>query len=59
MLMVDVIFANVFQPDQAFIWGLNLAIFFKNCADFVISIKASCIDSTKSPEDVYISEIEE
>jgi len=56
--MVDVIFADVAQPDQARILGLNAAMFVKNRGHFVISIKASCVDSTKAPELVYAQEIE-
>lgn len=56
--MVDVIFADVAQPDQARILGHNAGMFVKNRGHFVISIKASCIDSTKEPEIVYQSEIE-
>ena len=51
--MVDVIFADVAQPDQARILGLNAGMFVKNRGHFVISIKASCIDSTKPAEVVY------
>ena len=56
--MVDVIFADVAQPDQARILGINAAMFVKNRGHFVVSIKASCIDSTKAPEVVFASEIE-
>lgn len=56
--MVDVIFADVAQPDQARILGLNAAMFVKNRGHFVISIKASCVDSTKPPEVVYAQEID-
>ena len=55
--MVDVIFADVAQPDQARILGLNAAMFVKNRGHFVISIKASCIDSTLAPEIVYANEV--
>ena len=58
MPMVDVIFADVAQPDQARIHGLNAAQFVKNRGHFVISIKASCVASTLQPEVVYASEIE-
>lgn len=58
MPMVDVIFADVAQPDQARILGLNAAMFVKNRGQFVISIKASCVDSTLSPEVVFAAEIE-
>lgn len=56
--MVDVIFADVAQPDQARILGLNAGMFVKNRGHFVLSIKASCIDSTKAAEIVYAQEIE-
>jgi rRNA 2'-O-methyltransferase fibrillarin len=56
--MVDVIFADVAQPDQARILGLNAAMFVKNRGHFVISIKASCIDSTIAPEIVYANEVQ-
>eukprot|EP01026_Neomeris_dumetosa_P017415 TRINITY_DN1667_c0_g1_i15.p1 TRINITY_DN1667_c0_g1~~TRINITY_DN1667_c0_g1_i15.p1 ORF type:complete len:272 (-),score=46.78 TRINITY_DN1667_c0_g1_i15:94-849(-) len=55
--MVDVIFADVAQPDQARIVGLNAQYFLKNGGNFVISIKASCIDSTASPEAVFAHEV--
>ena len=58
MPMVDVIFADVAQPDQARILGLNAALFVKNRGHFVIAIKASCVDSTKPAEAVFASEIE-
>ena len=55
--MVDVIFADVAQPDQARIVGLNASYFLKNGGNFVISIKASCIDSTAPPEAVFAREV--
>jgi len=55
--MVDVIFADVAQPDQARIVGLNAQYFLKNGGHFVISIKANCIDSTSPAEAVFASEI--
>jgi rRNA 2'-O-methyltransferase fibrillarin len=55
--MVDVIFADVAQPDQARIVGLNGQYFLKNGGNFVISIKASCIDSTAVPEAVFAREV--
>lgn len=56
--MVDCIFADVAQPDQARILGLNASMFVKNRGHFVISIKAACVDSTKEPEVVFTSEIQ-
>ena len=55
--MVDTIFADVAQPDQARILGLNAAMFVKNRGHFVIAIKASCVDSTVAPEVVYANEV--
>jgi rRNA 2'-O-methyltransferase fibrillarin len=55
--MVDVVFADVAQPDQARIVGLNAQYFLKNSGNFVISIKASCIDSTAPPEAVFAREV--
>lgn len=58
MGMVDVIFADVAQPDQARIVGLNAHYFLKNEGHYVISIKASCIDSTAPAEQVFAREVE-
>jgi len=55
--MVDVVFADVAQPDQARIVALNAQYFLKTGGNFVISIKASCIDSTAQPEAVFAREI--
>jgi len=55
--MVDVVFADVAQPDQGRIVALNAHHFLKNQGNFVISIKASCIDSTASPEAVFAREV--
>jgi len=55
--MVDVVFADVAQPDQARIVGLNSSYFLKNGGHFVISIKANCIDSTVAAPAVFASEI--
>lgn len=55
--MVDTIFADVAQPDQARIVALNAHHFLKNNGNFVISIKASCIDSTAAPEAVFSNEV--
>lgn len=55
--MVDVVFADVAQPDQARIVGHNAQYFLKNDGHFVISIKANCIDSTAPAEAVFAKEI--
>jgi rRNA 2'-O-methyltransferase fibrillarin len=56
--MVDVIFSDVAQPDQARILALNASYFLKNGGHFVISIKANCIDSTMPAEAVFAAEVE-
>ncbi|CBK19645.2 uncharacterized protein [Blastocystis hominis] len=56
--MVDTIFADVAQPDQARIVGLNAKYFLKDGGHCVISIKASCIDSTASAEAVFAAEVQ-
>jgi len=56
--MVDTIFADVAQPDQARIVGINAQHFLKTGGHCVISIKASCIDSTAAPEAVFAAEVE-
>jgi rRNA 2'-O-methyltransferase fibrillarin len=56
--MVDVIFADVAQPDQARIICLNAHHFLKNQGHIVISIKANCIDSTVEAEAVFAKEVE-
>jgi len=55
--MVDVIFADVAQPNQAQIIALNAHHFLKTGGHFVISIKANCIDSTASAEIVFAKEV--
>ena len=56
--MVDCIFADVAQPDQARIVALNAALFLKNEGHSVISIKANCIDSTAPAEHVFAKEVQ-
>lgn len=55
--MVDVLFADVAQPDQARIVALNAHHFLKNNGHFMISIKANCIDSTVEPAAVFAKEV--
>jgi rRNA 2'-O-methyltransferase fibrillarin len=55
--MVDVLFADVAQPDQARILALNAQYFLKTGGAFVISIKANCIDSTAPAEAVFANEV--
>lgn len=56
--MVDVIFADVAQPDQARIVGLNAHLFLKIGGGVLVSIKANCIDSTAAPEAVFAREVQ-
>ncbi|EGN95843.1 hypothetical protein SERLA73DRAFT_60134, partial [Serpula lacrymans var. lacrymans S7.3] len=55
---VDVIFADVAQPDQARIVIHNAQYFLKDGGHIVISIKASCIDSTVAPATVFVQEVQ-
>jgi len=56
--MVDVIFADIAQPDQARILAHNAHMFVKNRGHFVLAIKATCVDSTLDPQVVYQSEVD-
>jgi rRNA 2'-O-methyltransferase fibrillarin len=57
--MVDVIFSDVAQPDQARIIIINAQNYLKNGGGFVFSIKANCIDSTAEPAAVFAAQIQE
>ncbi|KAI9668631.1 MAG: Small subunit processome complex component [Alyxoria varia] len=56
--LVDCIFADVAQPDQARIVALNANTFLKHNGGVIVSIKANCIDSTKNPAQVFAHEVE-
>ncbi|KAF8624135.1 hypothetical protein AX15_006039 [Amanita polypyramis BW_CC] len=55
---VDVIFADVAQPDQARIVIFNAQNFLRDNGHVVISIKASCIDSTMPPATIFANEVQ-
>merc|ERR1712037_834466 len=55
--MIDTIFADVAQPDQARIVAINAQYFLKTGGHFVISVKANCIDSTAEAEAVFAGEV--
>ncbi|KAI0035056.1 Fibrillarin-domain-containing protein [Vararia minispora EC-137] len=55
---VDVIFADVAQPDQARIVAINAENFLKAGGHAVISIKANCIDSTLPANVVFHNEVQ-
>ena len=57
--MVDTIFADVAQPDQARIVLENAKQFLKDGGHIVVSVKASCIDSTAPPDVVFASQRKE
>ena len=57
--MVDCIFSDVAQPDQARIITINAEHFLKNGGGFVFSIKANCVDSTAEPEAVFSQQLDE
>lgn len=54
--MVDFVFADVAQPDQARIIALNCRHYLKNGGIFMMAVKASCIDSTQEPKVVFAAE---
>ncbi|KAH7362873.1 Fibrillarin-domain-containing protein [Plectosphaerella cucumerina] len=58
MPMVDAIFADVAQPDQARIVAMNAHHFLKVGGGILISIKANCIDSTAPAAKVFAAEVE-
>lgn len=55
--MVDCVFADVAQPDQARIIAENIHMYLKNGGIFLISLKANCIDSTNEPDVVFVNEV--
>lgn len=55
--MVDVVFADVAQPDQARIVALNAHHFLRTEGHVVMSIKANCVDSTAPAEVVFAGEV--
>jgi len=55
--MVDVIFSDISQPDQSRIVMENAQYFLKDEGGIVISIKASCVDSSVPPEKVFADEV--
>jgi rRNA 2'-O-methyltransferase fibrillarin len=57
--MVDCVFSDVAQPDQARIVIMNAEYFLKNGGGLVFSIKANCIDSTAEPAAVFASQVQE
>lgn len=54
--MVDNVFSDVAQSDSTRILSLNAQYFLKSGGHVILSIKASCIDSTAQPEAVFAEE---
>lgn len=55
--MVDVIFSDISQPDQSRIVMENAQYFLKDEGGILISIKASCVDSSVPAEKVFSDEV--
>lgn len=55
--MVDVIFSDVSQPDQSRIVMENAQYFLRDDGGILISVKASCVDSSVPADTVFANEI--
>ncbi|KAI5152123.1 rRNA 2'-O-methyltransferase fibrillarin [Enteropsectra breve] len=55
--MVDVIFSDVSQPDQSRIVMENANYFLKDDGGILISVKASCVDSSLPSEKIFADEV--
>jgi len=55
--MVDAIFSDVSQPDQCRIVMENAQYFLKEGGGILISVKASCVDSSAPAEKVFADEV--
>ncbi|MEM0454034.1 MAG: fibrillarin-like rRNA/tRNA 2'-O-methyltransferase [Sulfolobales archaeon] len=55
---VEVIYADVAQPDQASLVLLNARLFLKDGGYLYLAIKARSIDVTKEPDEIYRREID-
>jgi len=58
LTMVDLIFSDIAQPDQARIMSINANHFLRSGGFFIITIKASCIDSTSEPSLIFSKEVQ-
>lgn len=56
--LVDVLFADVAQPDQVDIVSNNAKKYLKQGGMAIISVKANCIDSTVDPTVVYADQVD-
>ncbi len=55
--VVDDIYCDIAQPEQARILADNADLFLKNSGEIMLAIKARSIDVTKEPEELYNQEI--
>jgi fibrillarin-like pre-rRNA processing protein len=55
--LVDVVFADVAQPDQADIIVKNADYFLKNGGWFLLTIKSRSVDVREKPKDVYADQV--
>lgn len=56
--LVDVLYADIAQPEQAAIVNNNAKFFLKDNGYLYLAIKARSVDVTKEPDEVYRGEIE-
>lgn len=54
---VDVLYADIAQPEQASIVVANAKMFLKSRGNLYLAIKARSIDVTKEPDEIYLREI--
>ncbi len=54
---VDVLYADIAQPEQANIVVANARLFLKSGGYLYLAIKARSIDVTKEPDEIYVREI--
>ncbi|MBN1682216.1 fibrillarin-like rRNA/tRNA 2'-O-methyltransferase [Candidatus Bathyarchaeota archaeon] len=56
--MVDTIYADVAQPDQALIVIKNAKLFLKKSGSIILVIKSRSVDVSKNPNEIYASQIQ-
>jgi fibrillarin-like pre-rRNA processing protein len=54
---VDVLYADIAQPEQASIVNANARMFLRSGGALYLAIKARSIDVTKEPDEIYLREI--
>lgn len=56
--LVDVLYADVAQPEQAAIVNINAKYFLRENGYLYLAIKSRSIDVTKEPDEIYKREID-